>query len=79
MSVTINLPPAMEKKARGYSMLDGAVLEQMFLGYLERELEHRQEVDAVMQEFDALVKETSRRRDAPYVFNRADAYGEPLA
>lgn len=79
MSVTINLPPAIEKKAQGYSILEGTTLERMFLAYLERELEHRQEVDAVMGEFDALVKETSKRRDAPYVFNRADAYGEPLA
>ena len=79
MSVTINLPPAMEKKAQGYLMLEGTTLERMFLAYLERELERRQEVDAVMDEFDALVKETSKRRDAPYVFNRADAYGEPLA
>ena len=79
MSVTINLPPAIEKKAQGYSMLEGTTLERMFLAYLERELEHRQEVDAVMGEFDALVKETSKRRDAPYVFSRADAYGEPLA
>lgn len=79
MRVTINLPPAMEKKAQGYSMLEGTTLERMFLAYLERELEHREEVDAVMDEFDALVKETSKRRDAPYVFNRADAYGEPLA
>ena len=79
MSVTINLPPAMEKKAQGYSMLEGTTLERMFLAYLERELERRQEVDAVMDEFDALVKETSKRRDAPYVFSRADAYGEPLA
>ncbi len=69
----------MEKKAQGYSMLEGTTLERMFLAYLERELERRQEVDAVMDEFDALVKETSKRRDAPYVFNRADAYGEPLA
>ena len=60
-------------------MLEGTTLERMFLAYLERELEHREEVDAVMDEFDALVKETSKRRDAPYVFNRADAYGEPLA
>ena len=60
-------------------MLEGTTLERMFLAYLERELERRQEVDAVMDEFDALVKETSKRRDAPYVFNRADAYGEPLA
>ena len=79
MSVTINLPPAMEKKAQGYSMLEGTTLERMFLAYLERELEHRQEVDAVMDEFDSLVKETSKRREAPYVFNRADAYGEQLA
>ena len=79
MVVTINLPPAIEKKAQGYSILEGTTLERMFLAYLERELEHRQEVDAVMGEFDALVKETSKRRDAPYVFNRADAYGEPLA
>lgn len=41
MSVTINLPPAMEKEAQGYTMLEGTTLEQMFLAYLKKEFERK--------------------------------------
>jgi len=41
MSLTINLPPAMETEARGYRMLEGTTLEQMFLDCLEKEFERR--------------------------------------
>lgn len=37
MSVTVNLPSAMENEARGYKMLEGMTLEQMFLDLLKRE------------------------------------------
>ena len=50
MSVTVNLPPAMESEAREYKMLEGMTLEQMFLDLLKREFErkralHRSDAD----------------------------------
>ena len=79
MSITIDLPPAMEKEACDYVTVQGTTLERMFLDYLGNELKRRKEIDAAMSEFDALVETTSRRRDVPYSFKRADAYAEVMA
>jgi len=48
----------------------------LFLDSIAAELMRRRETSNAISEFDALVMETSARRDAPYVFNRADAYAE---
>ncbi len=79
MSITIDLPPAMAKEVHDYVTVQGTTLERMFLDYLGNELKRRKEIDAAMSEFDALVETTSRRRDVPYSFNRADAYAEVMA
>ena len=71
----IDLPPAMAQEAQGYARLDGTSLEKLFLDSLAAEqLTRRRETAKAISEFDALVTETSARRDVPYVFNRADAY-----
>ncbi len=41
MSITIEMPPAMEREAREYTMLEGDSLQQMFLAYLRKEFERR--------------------------------------
>lgn len=79
MSITIDLPPAMAQEAREYVTVHGTTLERMFLDYLAAELKRRRDLDAAMSEFDALVETTSKRRDTPYAFNRADAYAEVMA
>lgn len=79
MSITIHLPPAMAQEAREYVTVHGTTLERMFLDYLAAELKRRRDLDAAMSEFDALVETTSKRRDTPYAFNRADAYAEVMA
>ena len=79
MSIMIDLPPAMAQEAQEYVTVRGTTLERMFLDYLKSELKRRREVDSAMSEFDALVEKTSSRRDAPYKFNRADAYQEVMA
>ena len=76
MSIMIDLPPAMAQEAQSYARLDGTSLEKLFLDSLAAELMRRREAANAISEFDALVMETSARRDAPYVFNRADAYAE---
>ncbi len=76
MSIMIDLPPAMAQEAQGYARLDGTSLEKLFLDSLAAELTRRRETAKAISEFDALVTETSARRDVPYVFNRADAYAE---
>ena len=56
--------------------LEKESLEKLFLDLFETELKRRRQAAALISEFDALVAETSVRRDKPYVFNRADAYEE---
>ena len=79
MSITIDIPPAIEKEACDYVAVQGTTFERMFLDYLAAELKRRRDLDAAMSEFDALVETTSKRRDTPYAFNRADAYAEVMA
>ena len=79
MSIMIDLPPAMAQEAQEYVTVRGTTLERLFLDYPKAELKRRREQDSATSEFDALVAETSRRRDAPYSFNRADAYAEVMA
>ena len=79
MSIMIDLPPAMAQEAQEYATVRGTTLERLFLDYLKAELKRRRELDSAMSEFDALVEKTSSRRDAPYKFNRADAYQEVMA
>ena len=84
MSVTINLPPALEKEAQGYTLLEGKTLEQMFLDYLKKEFERSRErqstagADEWESKFDEQVARSSAnlKGSKPYRFNRADAYPE---
>ena len=43
MSITIDMPPAMEREAREYTMLEGKSLQQMFLDYLKGEMRKSRE------------------------------------
>ena len=72
MSITINLPRTIEKRVtRSAAGLD---LERLFLSYLEKELERREQVEA---ELDDLSERVSSRLSGPaYRFDRADAYDE---
>lgn len=75
MSITINLPPALEKEAQIYMQLEGKTLEEMFLIYLQREFQRRREAEEAVAELDALLeKSKGRLKGEPYQFNRADAY-----
>ena len=75
MSITINLPRTIEKRVtRSAAGLD---LERLFLSYLEKELERREQVEAELAELDDLSERVSSRLSgAAYRFNRADAYDE---
>ena len=61
MSLTINLPPAMEREARGYQMLEGTTLEQMFLDYLRKEFERKR----AEQRSNVSAKTAKRRELSP--------------
>ena len=75
MAITIELPPQMEKEARGYSLLEGSALERMFLDCLKKEFERRRKAAEAIARLDALIEKTGGRlKGEPYRFNRADAY-----
>ena len=84
MSVTVNLPPAIEKEVQGYTMFEGRTLEQLFLDLLKKEFERKRayrrvaDVEEWESQFDELVEKSSavQRGTEPYKFNRADAYPE---
>ena len=75
MSITINLPKTIEKRVtRSAAGLD---LERLFLSYLEKELERREQVETELAELDDLSERVSSRLTGPaYRFSRADAYDE---
>ena len=79
MPITIDLPPAIVQEAKAFAESRHTTFEQMLLDGLVSELKRARNETNWKEHFDKLVEETSRRRDTPYRFNRADAYGEALA
>ena len=75
MSITINLPRTIERRmTRSAAGLD---LERLFLAYLEKELERREQVETELAELDDLSERVCSRLSGPaYQFDRADAYDE---
>ena len=61
MSITIDMPPAMEREAREYTMLEGESLQQMFLSYLRKEFERRR----AQQGSKAVARQMKRRELTP--------------
>ncbi len=78
MSIMIDLPPAMVQEAQDYANFEGTSLEKLLLDSLAAELRRRRQMASAISEFDALVEETSARRNVPYRFNRKDAYAEVM-
>ena len=74
MSITIDLPPAIVQEAKAFAESRHTTFEQVLLNGLESEMKRIRNETNWKARFDKLVEETSRRRDAPYRFNRADAY-----
>lgn len=79
MPITIDLPPAIIQEAQAFAESQHTTFEQVLLNGLESEMRRARNEANWKARFDKLVEETSRRRDAPYRFNRADAYEEALA
>ncbi len=79
MSITIDLPPAVVQEATAFAESRNTTLERMISDALDAVIKRHREAADWKAHFDKLVEETSRRRDAPYRFNRADAYEEVLA
>ncbi len=79
MSITIDLPPAIVQEATAFAECRHTTIEQLISDFLDAEVRRARNDGNWKAHFDKLVEETSRRRDAPYRFNRADAYEEVLA
>ena len=79
MSITIDLPAAVMQEAASFAESRHTTLEQLLIDCLDSVLKRSREAADWKARFDELVEKTSRRRDVPYRFNRADAYEEALA
>ena len=79
MSVTLNVPVAMEDEVRYCANQRGISLSQFVFELVEKEArcireERLRQAEECIAGLDALVRATHGRLDKPYVFNRADAY-----
>ena len=79
MSVTLNVPVAMEDEVRYCANQRGISLSQFIFELVEKEArrireERSRQAEECIAGLDALVRATRGRLDKPYVFNRADAY-----
>ena len=80
MSITIDMPPVMERAVRDYVAVKGTTIERMVFRYLENEIAQRRKMEARcrVRRFRDLVARQTRPEGEPYVFHRQDAYEEEL-
>ncbi len=79
MPITLDIPPALVQEAKAFAESHNTTIERMLVECLEREVIHARASTDWKSRFMELVKETSVRRNAPYHFNRADAYAEAMS
>ena len=79
MSVTLDVPRTIESEVQYCANQRGISLSQFIFELVEKEAdrirrERELRAEKCIAGLDALVKATHGRIEAPYVFNRADAY-----
>ena len=79
MSLTIQVPPAMEREAVAYAEMRGMTLEAILFECLKREMRERREREKRISDFESFVDAHAVDLGAPYKFVRQDAYDEALA
>ena len=79
MSLTIQIPPAMEREAVAYAELRGTTLEAILFECLKREMDELREREKRIRDFESFVDTHAVDLGAPYKFARQDAYDEALA
>ena len=84
MGIMIDMPAAMIQQANDYAERSGCsfrdLLCQSVEMYLaEQEQKRRANFSAWEKRFNALLDSTESRNEAPYKFNRADAYEPEVA
>lgn len=80
MSITIDMPPVMEREVRDYVAVRGTTIERIVFSYLKNEIVQRRKKEAQcrVRRFRDLVARQTRLEGEPYVFRRQDAYEEEL-
>ena len=79
MCMILEVPPAIETQVSEYEKATGRSLRQMFLDYLQKEFNRREEGRLRVQRFHELLARKTKLTGAPYRFRRQDAYDEELA
>ena len=76
MSLTIQVPPAMEREAVAYAEMRGMTLEAILFECLKREMRERREREKRISDFESFVYAHAVDLGTPYKFVRQDAYDE---
>ena len=79
MCMMLDIPTAIGARVADYEKATGRSLRQMFLDYLQKELDRRDEGRQRVQRFHELQARKTKLTGAPYHFRRRDAYDEELA
>ena len=79
MCMMLDLPSSIETRVADYEKATGRSLRQMFLDYLQKELDRREEGRIRVHRFHELLAKKTKLTGAPYRFRRQDAYNEELA
>ena len=78
MCKMLDVPAAIETRIADYEKATGRSLQQMFLDYLQKELDRREEGRKRVQRFHELLAKKTKLTGEPYRFRRQDAYDEEL-
>ena len=76
MSFMITVPPAIIQNAQVYANEQGTTVDSLVVEYLASLGRKKVDKDKWLSNWERLVSESSGTTTEPYVFNRADAYGE---
>ena len=80
MSVTIDIPPAIEAQAVTYERETGVSLETLFIDYLRERFLQRQKAKgaSLVRKLREIRSNQPKLEGEPYRFCRQDAYEEPI-
>lgn len=78
MSVTLQVPPAMENEAREYAAFCGLSMEEIVFDCLRRVIRERRMRQKRASDLEAFVRCNGVNTGEPHRYTRSDAYEEEL-
>ena len=78
MCMVLDVPPVLEAQILDYEKTTGRSLRQMFLDYLQQEIDQNRVRSERVRRFRQLLAKLPKLEGEPYRFHRRDAYEEEL-